>query len=156
MFRFLARYFSALAKVVGPQCYLAHFAQNATNTGPHHGYRHDRQHHIQNAQARRGSKRGQQTKGRGVAGIGIKLHLVITADGHVIEGCLTGAETSDHLPASELLKDCVGVTVLADGGYDSDALRNLLLGQNCQPHIKPRKNRKEALPFNKSLYKLRN
>lgn len=56
-----------------------------------------------------------------------KLHLAITAEGHVVE----------------------------DMGYDSDARRASLRANNNVPVIPGRKNRKLPVAYDKTLYKLR-
>jgi len=51
-----------------------------------------------------------------------------------------------------------GVTaehLLADRGYDSDAIVEQAQRQGMQAQIPPRKNRKEARKYDKHLYKLR-
>jgi transposase len=45
--------------------------------------------------------------------------------------------------------------LLADKGYDSDAIVELAVKQGMQAHIPPRKNRKEQRIYDKHLYKLR-
>ena len=45
--------------------------------------------------------------------------------------------------------------LLADKGYDSDAIIRLALDQNMNPVIPPRKNRKDQRIYDKELYKLR-
>jgi transposase len=45
--------------------------------------------------------------------------------------------------------------LLADKGYDSDAVVEQARTQGMQPHIPSRKNRKQPRPFDKGLYKLR-
>ena len=84
-----------------------------------------------------------------------KLHLAITAEGHLVEGMLTGGQIHDVTVADELLEDVVSCYVVEDMGYDSDAQRAALQANNNVPVIPGRKNRKLPLPYDKALYKLR-
>ena len=84
-----------------------------------------------------------------------KLHLAITADGHIVEARLTGGNTADIRVADDLLADVVGCYVVEDMGYDSDAHRDNLRAQNNVPVIPGRKNRKVKIIYDKLLYALR-
>jgi transposase len=84
-----------------------------------------------------------------------KFHLAITADGHLVEGLLTGGNVHDVNVANELTKDVVGCSVLEDMGYDSDEHREYLRSNNNTPVIPGRKNRKIPISYDKTLYKLR-
>lgn len=81
--------------------------------------------------------------------------MAITADGHVVEGLLTGGNVHDVTVANELTKDVVGCSVLEDMGYDSDEHREYLRSNNNTPVIPGRKNRKIPITYDKTLYKLR-
>ena len=80
---------------------------------------------------------------------------MITADGHLIEGLLTGGNVHDVTVANELTKDVIGCSVLEDMGYDSDEHREYLRSNNNTPVIPGRKNRKIPITYDKLLYKLR-
>ena len=84
-----------------------------------------------------------------------KLHLAITAEGHVVEGMLTGGQVHDIAVADDLLEDVVSCYVVEDMGYDSDAHRAVLRASNNVPVIPGRKNRKLPVTYDKTLYKLR-
>ncbi len=84
-----------------------------------------------------------------------KLHLAITADGHVVEGMLTGGNVADISVADDLLSDVYGCYVVEDMGYDSDSHRDFLRSQNNIPVIPGRKNRKASVAYDKTLYRLR-
>ncbi|MDR0636056.1 MAG: transposase [Treponema sp.] len=49
----------------------------------------------------------------------------------------------------------VGCAVIADRGYDSNEFRRELAGNNNEPVIPGRKNRKEVIVYNKEKYKKR-
>ena len=84
-----------------------------------------------------------------------KLHLLITAEGHVVEGFLTAGNVSDITVAESLLSDVFCCHVVLDRGYDSDPFRNVLRSQNNVPVIPGRKNRKIKIAYDKLIYKLR-
>ncbi|MDE3016650.1 MAG: hypothetical protein KGI29_07015 [Pseudomonadota bacterium] len=54
-----------------------------------------------------------------------RLHLAITAAGHVIEGFLSAGNTSDITVADGLFTDVFGCYVVLDMGYDSDPFRDV-------------------------------
>ena len=84
-----------------------------------------------------------------------KLHLLITAEGHIIEGFLTAGNVSDITVAQSLTADVFGCHVVLDMGYDSDPFRDVLRAQNNTPVIPGRKNRKVKIEYDKLIYKLR-
>jgi transposase len=84
-----------------------------------------------------------------------KLHLVITADGHVVEGFLTGGHVHDVSVAEQLFSEIIGCHVICDRGYDSDAFRAFLYSQNNVPVIPGRRNRKKPIWYDKALYRRR-
>jgi transposase len=84
-----------------------------------------------------------------------KFHLAITTGGEVVEGFLSGGNVNDIQAAPELVEEVVGCAVLADRGYDSDEFRRKLEGNNNVPVIPGRKNRKEAIAYDKEKYQKR-
>lgn len=54
------------------------------------------------------------------------------------------------------LADARPAYLLADKGYDSDAIRNALRADGIRPVIPPRSNRKAAIRWNKRIYRERN
>lgn len=81
--------------------------------------------------------------------------MVISGDGHVVEGLLTGGNIHDVTVADSLFADVYGCYVLEDMGYDSDAHRAFLRSQNNVPVIPGRKNRKVPIKYDKSMYRMR-
>ena len=49
-----------------------------------------------------------------------KFHLTITADGHIVEGLLSGGDVADISEADNLTEDVYGCYVVEDKGYDSN------------------------------------
>jgi transposase len=94
--------------------------------------------------------------GRSRGGFGTKIHGVVSPLGHPVALTVTGAEAADspHLPG--LIAGLETDAVLADKGYDSDANRAAIRAAGADPCIPPRKNRKEAVVYDRHLYKERN
>lgn len=84
-----------------------------------------------------------------------KLHLLITAEGHVVEGFLTAGNIPDITVADQLVADVYGCHVVLDMGYDSDPFRDVLRSQNNTPVIPGRKHRKVKIKYDKLVYRLR-
>ena len=68
---------------------------------------------------------------------------------------VTADPTADCSQASTLIKGIDAQYLLADKGYDSDAIIAQAKGQGMEPVIPPRKNRKQLRDYNKHLYQLR-
>ena len=84
-----------------------------------------------------------------------KLHLAITPEGAVIEGMLTGGNVADISVADFMMENVFGCYVVEDKGYDSMKHRANLMSNNNIPVIPGRKNRKEPVIYDKSLYRKR-
>jgi transposase len=64
---------------------------------------------------------------------------------------------SDIASAAGLIKELPeGAMLLADKGYDANALRNAVADRQAWANIPPRANRKDAICFSPFLYKTRN
>jgi putative transposase len=94
--------------------------------------------------------------GRGCGGFGTKVHASVNSLGHPVRLLLTGANAADspHLPA--LIAGAETAAVLADKGYDADTNRDAIRRQGAEPCIPPRRNRTEAIPYDRHLYRERN
>ena len=69
---------------------------------------------------------------------------------------LTAGQVSDHKGARDLLKQLPQAgTLIADRGYDSNWFRNELAARGIASCIPGRKNRKQAIDYDKALYKQR-
>jgi IS5 family transposase len=84
-----------------------------------------------------------------------KLHLAITPEGYVVEGMLTGGNVADISVADSMMENVYGCYVIEDKGYDSDKHRASLESSNNIPVIPGRKNRKQPVIYDKSMYKIR-
>ena len=68
---------------------------------------------------------------------------------------LTSGTAADCSLAAALIKDLNAEHLLADRGYDSDAIVEQAIQQGMQPQIPPRKNRKQPRSYDKALYRHR-
>jgi transposase len=73
----------------------------------------------------------------------------------IVEGILSGGNVADISMADTLTSDVVGCHVVEDMGYDCDAHRDSLRGNNNEPVIPGRKNRKLDIVYDKTIYRLR-
>jgi transposase len=110
----------------------------------------NRQHNDESTPAR-----GRQSKGASRAGIAAKFHAAVPGDGRLVEGFLGGGQAAEVTVAARLTEDIVGCTVIADRGYDSDAFRRELRGNNNIPVIPGRKNRNKEIVYDKRIYRKR-
>jgi transposase len=67
----------------------------------------------------------------------------------------TEATRADCTQAKELIADIPAQYLIADKGYDSDAIVEHAKSQGMQAVIPPRKNRKEQREYDKHLYRQR-
>ena len=82
--------------------------------------------------------------------------MLSDAVGHPLRFVLTGGEVSDYKAADELLSNIQAQYALADKGYDSQHLVELIQKQGVQAVIPPRSNRKTPRPYDQEIYKQRN
>ena len=69
---------------------------------------------------------------------------------------LTEGQASDYKGAALLLGALPKAkSFLGDRGYDADWLRAALINKGIEPCIPPKKNRKNPMPYDKTLYKQR-
>ena len=69
---------------------------------------------------------------------------------------LTAGARHDVTQAPALMTGYTCQYIIADAAYDSDALREMIVAQGAVAVIRPRKNRVEARPYDKEMYKRRN
>ena len=95
--------------------------------------------------------------GRSRGGLTTKIHAVVDANGNPITLKLTEGQAHDGRSAADLLDTVqVGQILLADRGYDSDALRKKLAERGAWANIKPMPNRVNVPSFSPWLYRYRN
>jgi transposase len=105
--------------------------------------------HPHAAGARGGNQEMARTKGGSIASCtwpahGLPIRVLITA-GTVADCCCAG----------KLIEGLTAEHLLADRGYDSDAIVEQAIEQGMKAQIPPRKNRKYQRDYDKEIYKLR-
>ncbi len=103
----------------------------------------------------RTKKEGAQSLGRSRGGFSTKIHLATDALGNALRFILTGGERNDITQAQQLIENLSADYVIADKGYDSEALVLKLQEQNSEAVIPSRINRKVQREIDKHLYKER-
>ena len=95
--------------------------------------------------------------GRSRGGLTTKIHALVDRQGRPIKLQLTAGQKSDIETAPELIADLPeGAMLLADKGYDANALRQAVADRKAWANIPPKANRKDPICFSKHLYKARN
>jgi transposase len=102
-----------------------------------------------------GAKGGNQDRSHTKGGLNTKLHLAVEAHGMPVRVVVTQGTTADGTQAARLLEGLSAEYLLADRGYDSDALLDQARKQGMTPVIPPKKNRKVQREYDKELYQLR-
>jgi transposase len=93
--------------------------------------------------------------GRSHGGFTTKIHAKVDALGNILKFIVTPGQRSDITQAEKLIKGTTEAFILADKGYDSDALRLQIEKQNCTSVIPGKSNRKIAIEHDKHIYKER-
>ena len=95
--------------------------------------------------------------GRSRGGLTTKIHAVVDGNGNPISLKLTAGQAHDGRSAADLLDTLgEGQTLIADGAYDSDALRAAVEARGAWANIKPMPNRVNVPDFDAWLYRFRN
>ena len=85
-----------------------------------------------------------------------KIHLLCNQLGEPVNFLLTAGQVADCTQAIPLLGDRQADAVLADKGYDADAIVQHIQARGAEAVIPPRANRKTKREYDKTLYKQRN
>jgi transposase len=85
-----------------------------------------------------------------------KIHLLSNALGQPLDFVVTAGQVADCTQALPLLGERKAEAVLADKGYDADAIVPRIEASGAEPVIPPQANRKTQRPYNKAFYKQRN
>ena len=93
--------------------------------------------------------------GRSRGGFSTKVHALTDALGGPLRFILTGGQESDIGQAANLLAGIHAGALLADKGYDADALLNTLKEAQIEAVIPPKANRTVQRPYDEHLYKER-
>jgi len=95
--------------------------------------------------------------GRSRGGLTTKIHALVDANGLPISLKLTEGQAHDGKSVADMLEGLgEGQILLADRGYDSDALRAALNERGAWGNIKPMPGRVNIPPFSGFLYRYRN
>ncbi|WP_409563982.1 IS5 family transposase [Rhizobium leguminosarum] len=104
-------------------------------------------------------KRGMETMamGRSRGGLTSKIHALVDAEGRPVNLRLTGGQIADCTQADALTDELgEGDILLADKGYDSNAIRAKAAERGAWANIPPKANRKETFSFSGWVYRQRN
>ena len=96
-----------------------------------------------------------QALGRSKGGFTTKIHALVDALGNPLKFILTEGQRHDITGAHKLVEGLHSSVLIADKGYDSNALIQTLEEQKCTAIIPPKKNRKIQRQYDKHLYKER-
>ena len=77
------------------------------------------------------------------------------AQGRPVRVLVTQGPTADCTQAAKLIKGLSAEHLLADKGYDTDAILEQAKAQGMNAVIPPKKNRTTQRPYDEDLYKLR-
>jgi transposase len=109
------------------------------------------------ASGHRPQKGGQdKALGRSRGGLSTKIHLLADEDGLPLQFRITAGQAGEYAPAAALLVDQQAEAVIADRGYDADALVEQSKSLGARAVIPPKRNRKLQRPYDCELYKQRN
>ena len=95
--------------------------------------------------------------GRSRGGLTSKIHALVDAEGRPVTLRLTGGQVADCAEA-EVLIDGLGEgdILLADKGYDNNAIRAKAAQRKALANIPPKANRKGTFAFSRWVYRQRN
>ncbi len=96
-----------------------------------------------------------QALGRSRGGFSTKIHIAVDALGNPLRLLLTAGQRHDSPQAAALLEDFVPQALIADKGYDSDALIESVIAKGIEAVIPPKKNRLVQREYDQHLYRER-
>ena len=97
-----------------------------------------------------------QALGRSRGGFGTKIHVAVNGLGLPVTLVLTPGQAADVTQAPALLSGAEPEVVIADKGYDSDAVVRTIEATGAEAVIPPKANRTEPRPYDRDRYKDRN
>lgn len=96
-----------------------------------------------------------QALGRSRGGFSTKIHIAVDALGNPLRLLLTAGQRHDSPQAAALIEDFMPKALIADRGYDSDALIESVTTQGIEAVIPPKKNRLVQREYDRHLYRER-
>ncbi len=94
--------------------------------------------------------------GKSRGGLTTKVHAAVDVLGNPVRLLLTQGQASEYGQAEALLDGFTPAQVLADKGYDSGAFVKCIQHVGAEAVIPSRKNRLQARPLGRDIYKNRN
>jgi transposase len=101
------------------------------------------------------NEQDQEGLGRSCGGFSTKIHAVCDALGNPLQFIITPGQRHDVSQAIEIISKIEAKALLADKGYDCDALRKYAQTRGTTPHIPSRSNRIQDRPYDVHVYKER-
>ncbi|WP_408637931.1 IS5 family transposase [Oxalobacter vibrioformis] len=102
-----------------------------------------------------GARGGNQGMGRTKGGFNSKIHLAVDANGMPVRCLVTSGTVADCTQASRLMDGISPRHLVADRGYDSNAILDHAKSRNIIPVIPPKRNRKEKRSYDRQIYQKR-
>lgn len=94
--------------------------------------------------------------GRSRGGFSTKIHVACDGLGQPVKIILTPGQNHDSTQAANLFADTQATKIIADKGYDTNAIIAKIQAQGAEPVIPPLGNRVEQRSYDKEEYKNRN
>jgi transposase len=96
-----------------------------------------------------------QALGRSRGGFSTKIHIAVDALGNPLRLLLTAGQRHDSLQAQGLIENFEPQALIADKGYDSDALLESVTARGILAVIPPKKSRLVQREYDQHLYRER-
>ena len=96
-----------------------------------------------------------QALGSSRGGFSTKIHIAVDALGNPLRLILTAGQRHDSPQAAALIEGFEPQALIADKGYDADALIEALAAKSIEAVIPPKKNRLEQRDYDQHLYRER-
>lgn len=110
---------------------------------------------MRGGRAKKSGGQESQALGRSRGGFSTKIHIAVDALGNPLRLILTAGQRHDSPLAEALIEDYAPQALIADKGYDSDALIQAVTAKGIAAVIPPKKNRTEMREYDRHLYRER-
>ena len=105
--------------------------------------------------AKKSGGQASQALGRSRGGFSTKIHIAVDALGNPLRLILTAGQRHDSPQAAHLIENYEPLALIADKGYDSDALIEAVTARGIVAVIPPKKNRLVQREYDQHLYRER-
>ncbi|WP_088179267.1 IS5 family transposase [Geminisphaera colitermitum] len=102
-----------------------------------------------------GARGGNEAIGLTKGGGNTKLHLAVDAHGMPVRVIVTAGSTADCTQAGRLIEGIAADHLIADKGYDTNAIIEMAQAAGICPQIPPKTNRIEQREYDPYLYRIR-